>query len=686
MNAKKKISILIITMFMLVMAPSVFAVADITDFLETTTNVSDINNLFSADYANGFIWINDQSIIKEYDPFTGILTGRTITIDASQGDEIDSITFVEDTGNLLVLATLFIGPPEQIMVFEYTLDGVYTGFNMTLNNTVEEIYLSMTNNGSSIFVGGFADTPNVIYEYDIATNEEKGVFFDTTGLGGELGTLEYNPDRNSIFLTMFNVGSSNGAVEYDMAGVQTGLNISYEGQKIGTNYRATGLGYAQDTTSYYIVTASNAPVTERNFIHRYAGVGNYVLCGEALTSSLTMTHDLLRCDAASDGLIINVSDVTLDCNGFKIASGAQTDSGILLGSQADDVTIQNCEVLNFQRGIDATGCFNTSNLIVQDTFLDNSTIGVDFFHFFAACGDQKFFMQDLTMNNVNFSARTFAIDMDVDVCSLNNLQFTCPGDPSTGDCETTVYFDAIRDCSIDGWTTTNAFDIGIYIADPSSQEPSFKAEGNTFRNVFLNVTNGATWGQPIGFLLDRAKNTFVELSEIVSDDVANLFAFQHGVGPGVSNQTTVIDVIYPFAKEDINNGKFVRLWTSTITTNIPDVDVSLTPITGNVINTNTGSAQQVVLTLLEYERNSSDIINSTPYDVIATRTSTNKPTFQQFQLSFTPTNSLFPNILLAYTGFTLPELIFAGIASLAGMAALILLTIGLFIQMTKGKK
>ena len=79
-------------------------------------------------------------------------------------------------------------------------------------------------------------------------------------------------------------------------------------------------------------------------------------CGQVLTSSFTLTSDILDCP--SNGLNVGVDNIVLDCNGFSIRGdthepwGFDISAGVLI-HQHHNVVVKNCEITDFQDGVRA---------------------------------------------------------------------------------------------------------------------------------------------------------------------------------------------------------------------------------------------------------------------------------------------------------------------------------------------
>ncbi len=72
-------------------------------------------------------------------------------------------------------------------------------------------------------------------------------------------------------------------------------------------------------------------------------------CGDSVTNNVTLTRSLLDCSAT--GLNVTHHGITLDCNGYSI-NGTNYGTGVRVN--ASGVTVKNCQINNFDRGIDLT--------------------------------------------------------------------------------------------------------------------------------------------------------------------------------------------------------------------------------------------------------------------------------------------------------------------------------------------
>jgi len=88
------------------------------------------------------------------------------------------------------------------------------------------------------------------------------------------------------------------------------------------------------------------------------------LCGTTISTNTTLTEDLAGCPGTA--LKIQGDNLTLDCAGHTI-SGTDSGNGVLVS--ANNVTVRNCIVRNFQFGINTTG---TLNYFFNNTLQENS--------------------------------------------------------------------------------------------------------------------------------------------------------------------------------------------------------------------------------------------------------------------------------------------------------------------------
>jgi hypothetical protein len=93
-----------------------------------------------------------------------------------------------------------------------------------------------------------------------------------------------------------------------------------------------------------------------------------VACGATITTDTTLTpgDPIATAACKTNGISIGGAGVTLDCGGLTI-KGSGGGTGIRLVSRAESVTIQNCVVEGFQKGLHLPGIGNNflANVVAQ---------------------------------------------------------------------------------------------------------------------------------------------------------------------------------------------------------------------------------------------------------------------------------------------------------------------------------
>ena len=96
----------------------------------------------------------------------------------------------------------------------------------------------------------------------------------------------------------------------------------------------------------------------------FAGV-----CGDSIMANTELGANLTEC--TGNGIDISTSNVILDCQGNSImGDGGAGDKGVSISS-ADNVTVVNCHILAFGRGIGMVGV--TRNISIANNIIENSS-------------------------------------------------------------------------------------------------------------------------------------------------------------------------------------------------------------------------------------------------------------------------------------------------------------------------
>jgi len=127
-----------------------------------------------------------------------------------------------------------------------------------------------------------------------------------------------------------------------------------------------------DLYNYYGYTTSNYPgkvlVRKRIDPEPTASLGNEEwTCGYTITTDTVLNQDL---ECTGDGIIIGASDIVLDCNGHKITGDLdEGDYGINNSGGYDNITIKNCNILNFSHAIHFE---NSDNSKIEDVTINGN--------------------------------------------------------------------------------------------------------------------------------------------------------------------------------------------------------------------------------------------------------------------------------------------------------------------------
>lgn len=96
-----------------------------------------------------------------------------------------------------------------------------------------------------------------------------------------------------------------------------------------------------------------------------------VLCGEEITDDLTLTDDL-HCNER--GLLIKEDDITIDCAGYSIIGTDKNDSIGIYNDGHDYITIENCRIEDFERGIYVEDADETT---IEGNTISNAMVGIE---------------------------------------------------------------------------------------------------------------------------------------------------------------------------------------------------------------------------------------------------------------------------------------------------------------------
>ena len=221
-------------------------------------------------------------------------------------------------------------------------------------------------------------------------------------------------------------------------------------------------------------------------------------CGDTIVGDTTLTADMIDCSV--DGLIIGADSITLDCDGFGIYSDATIaiagEKGIEIGSY-DSITIKNCDINGFYKGITSSNGGTDSNISDNNiTYSINLGIYLD-------DSDRTVIKNNNVLRN---GYRGIYVYSSADVNVLSNIVTNNSGDGvmldysyynlvydnnSSNNIGAGVFVWYSDDVNISSNIITNNSDYGVYFNDSNrGLIYNNNASKNTLQGVYVNSSNG----------------------------------------------------------------------------------------------------------------------------------------------------------------------------------------------------
>jgi parallel beta-helix repeat protein len=242
--------------------------------------------------------------------------------------------------------------------------------NTLTNNTVNNGTFSLSSSPNNIFTNNTAQNSRSYGFFLSSSSNFNTLTSNTIKNNTNSGIRIMNSSNNLIYNNFFNnpVNAKDDSVNFWNTTKTLGTNI-IGGPYLGGNYWHDYTGgdanvdYLGDTLLPY--NSNGNIVNGGDFLPLVT-----LSCGDTITSDTVLTNDLLNCP--SDGIVIGANDITLNCQRHTI-SGTGIGAGILAVSR-QNITIKNCTVQNFTRGIrfDST----TQSQLVKNTANNNSYFGI----------------------------------------------------------------------------------------------------------------------------------------------------------------------------------------------------------------------------------------------------------------------------------------------------------------------
>jgi len=259
-------------------------------------------------------------------------------------------------------------------------------------------------------------------------------------------------------------------------------------------------------------------------------------CGDTLNESYIMPGNLIGC--SGNGLLINVSNIVLDCNGYSI-TGSSSESGVFINS--DNNIMQNCTINGFNEGVNINGTNTTvyHNNIYSNTLGVNSTTAIALWY----------------NNEGNYWGHD-----------------SCPVFIPFFDTNAFNVVDVYAYKTLNGWLTESPFDCPPMWANPSNYTPSSYSSTPSQFNI--------TWGDEFG--VDKVFITIMNSTGVLvnnasmTNDTYGGFIYNYSIvlPAGTFNWTS-------YANDSAGNWSNSNTWTFTIGKGPTEIKLWLNNIEGN---------------------------------------------------------------------------------------------------------
>jgi len=191
-----------------------------------------------------------------------------------------------------------------------------------------------------------------------AEDDTATISFESIVLDSGAGTVDQNDvfvKNNSVYINSATVPGLNRTANITFSGV-TYLNLgAYDILRDG-QICIDCVKYGFNPVEFEVQSWSNYTTSDFN-----------LTCGSTITQSTELDKNL---DCADNGVTIGADNIYLNCSEYNII-GSETGSGIIANGK-DNLTIKNCYIANFSKGIDFT---DTNNSLLENNTLTINTYG-----------------------------------------------------------------------------------------------------------------------------------------------------------------------------------------------------------------------------------------------------------------------------------------------------------------------
>lgn len=435
------------------------------------------------------LFADNDGITIDLNGFTISGNGSGIGINVSSFDNVSIINGIVENFETAIFIDPAVGINVSGITARWNVEGIYfeeinesyISDNNIISNSnygihlVESINNTIKNNliWNNSFDGVFTERSdlNLITRNNISGNSQKGL------------NLEDNSDSNLIYDNYFdntlvdaNSGWGNSWNTTQNCSIDGYTNI-IGGPCQGGNSWSNYVGI--DTTNDGVGNI-NVPFNDGGQI----GVGGdylpimeegYVACGGTgvvIETNLTLTTNV---SVEGDCLIINSSNLMIDCNGNSFIGNS---SGFAFKIENNDnVTIQNCEIQNFTFGIMLGN--STGSIIKSNTLLDNTLHGIILGTESGILSVDDATVYDNIMNRNNFG-------LGIDNVSNSNISFNSIYNSSIAG----ILLDASNNNTLSGNILKNN-SIGLSIKGSNNNSFTSNKVFNEFLNdgISINLSN-----------------------------------------------------------------------------------------------------------------------------------------------------------------------------------------------------
>ncbi|MEK6938180.1 MAG: right-handed parallel beta-helix repeat-containing protein [Nanoarchaeota archaeon] len=170
-----------------------------------------------------------------------------------------------------------------------------------------------------------------------------------------------------------------GVATFFFRGEITGAAIGLPSQGISVPEEVSSDPAFEDIAIPEVVNQSLPITSEESDFKIQANCGGVTACncGDTVTSSYNLSSNLGPCNSPTpDGLYVGANNIVIDCKGYSIIGNNVGDSYGGYNNGYSNVTVQNCNILNFSSGIFLNSGTEKNITIFNNTIHNNTNDGI----------------------------------------------------------------------------------------------------------------------------------------------------------------------------------------------------------------------------------------------------------------------------------------------------------------------